>query len=44
MFMAEQIATISKDDVEEVMDHLREEDIEKVNYAIYASLDLREAS
>lgn len=44
MFMAEQIATISKDDVEEVMDHLRDEDIEKVNYAIFASLDLREAS
>ena len=41
MFMAEQIATIPKDDVKDVMDHLREEDILRINYALFASLDLK---
>lgn len=44
MFMAEQIATISKDNVEDVMDHLRSEDIVKVNSAISSSFDLREVA
>lgn len=42
MVMLEQISTISKDDVIEVMDHLSDEDIQKVNYAIRASLALKE--
>lgn len=44
MVMTEQIATISRNDVDEVMDHLRDEDIAKLNYALYTSLALKEVS
>jgi Growth inhibitor len=44
MLMAEQIATVSKSDVVAVIDHLRPEDVAKVNYAIFSSLDLQEVS
>lgn len=38
---AEQIATISKDDVMSVVDHLREEDMKRVEQAIINSLGLK---
>lgn len=41
MVMLEQIDTISKNDVIEVMDHLRDEDVQKLNYSICASLALK---
>lgn len=44
MVEAEQIRTISKDDVVAVIDHLREEDIIRVDRALLASLAIGEVS
>ena len=41
---AEQIATISKDDVMSIVDHLREEDMKRVEQAIITSLELKEVN
>lgn len=41
---AEQIATISKDDVMSIVDHLREEDMKRVEQAIVTSLELKEVN
>ena len=41
---AEQIATISKDDVMSIVDHLREEDMNRVEQAIITSLELKEVN
>ena len=40
MVQTEQLATISAEDVMEIIDHLRDEDTERVNRALAASLAL----